>query len=51
MRNKAKITQEAFCEELGCEVRSLYRWERGLAYPLKTYRSKIKQILPNIGKI
>lgn len=51
LRNKSKITQEKFCETVGCTTRTLYRWEQGLAYPMEVYRPLVKKVLPKIGKI
>lgn len=51
LRNKQKMSQEVFCEKVGCTVRALYRWEHGLTYPMPVYRPQIETIIKNIGKV
>jgi transcriptional regulator with XRE-family HTH domain len=50
-RNREKITQEKFCEVVGCTPRTLYRWEKGQSFPMEVYRPKILEALPDLGKI
>ena len=51
LRNKRKMTQEVFCELVGVEPRTLYRWEHGLSYPRTIYRAFIQEVMPEIGKV
>ena len=50
LRVKNKITQEALCEKLGCTVRALHRWEKGLSYPLSVYHPLLLQIIPEMSQ-
>jgi len=50
-RNNCKMTQACFCEDVGIDTRTLYRWEHGISYPMPIYRNSILKIFPDLGKI
>jgi len=51
LRKRKKLKQEYIAKKIGCSLRTWWRWERGLGYPLLVYRPKILEIFPELVKV
>ena len=48
LRNKEDFSQDYVSVKVGCDVRTLYRWEQGVSYPMPFFKKGLEKIFPNL---